>query len=78
VTLQESQFLLAPSDEGGVALAEAVDVEGTSALLDGVFRGLRAELLDRVEGKAYSVDVELGCVAVGGGEGELVVVSRTL
>jgi hypothetical protein len=51
VTLKQSQFLLAPSDEGGVALAEAVDVEGTSALLDGVFRGLRAELLDRVEGK---------------------------
>jgi len=74
VPLQQLDFLLAASDQVGVAPTEAADVERTAALLPIERNRLRRDLLDGVHGQANAVDVELRRVAVGGGEGELVVV----
>src|SRR6266511_215185 len=74
VPLQQPDFLLAAGDQLGVARPEAADVERAAALLHAHGQGLEAGLLDGLHGQGHAVDVELRGVAVGGGEGELVVV----
>lgn len=76
--LQQSDFLLAAGDQLGVALSEAVDVERATALLHAEGDGNGAGLLDGLHGQRHAVDVELRGIAVGGGEGELVVVLELL